>query len=74
MALVQDVANQSIRQAIATLAEAVDRIQPTDTKAVGDLSAAVDALKTEVKALNVAINGEPAQPPVDQPAPTAPVL
>lgn len=71
MALAQDIANKSIREAISTIASAVDALSPQDLSA---LTQAVEALKSEVKALNVAINGEPAPSGVvEAPAPTTPV-
>lgn len=74
MSLAQDVSNQSIRQAIATVAEAVDKFSPVDTQAIGALTASVNDLKAAVKALDVAINGEPVPTPsADLPAPTSPV-
>jgi hypothetical protein len=74
MALAQDIANSSIRDSIRLIAEAVDKIQPADTSAVSALSVAVSDLKAEVKALNIAINGEPAAPVTPEPSPTAPVV
>lgn len=71
MSLAADIANKSIREAISTIANAVDSIKPVDAQGISELSVAVNDLKAEVKALNLAINGEPGsgggggeQPPV----------
>lgn len=57
MALAQDIANKSIKDAIRLLAEAVDKAVTPD---LSQINSDIGALKTKVQSLDEAINGVPA--------------
>lgn len=75
MALAADIANKSIREAIATIASEVDKLAASPVQDVSALTGAIADLRAEVKALNIAINGEPGsgEQGENPPAPTVPV-